>query len=467
MFFILFKIKNQRKERMEELKWENVPKGYTMYKEFIEYFEANKFSGETRKSYVKKFSDGILQQNYGNVSEDIKSKMYKSVEFTFSFLQGAGYLQKVSKGNYKFTELGVSLYNDRLNIDWEKFRQDINQLMQARNKSRKASKMIKSERFAFLKVMTHNILDFIQNRLLAQNQDGNIKSFLKLYVKDYETQINRSLSESERKSIFNQLYKALLFLRQRGYLEDKDNGYILTPKGIDLYNKKDPDWYTTLESEYQTKPITTSISDVPDESIYQPKKVRRNDEELMYPMLTEYLEEVFDLKSMRIDEKRSKNNRGQGGNTWLHPDIVAMQPMPQNMSRIVKNCISNSSGPKMRLWSFEVKLELNVSNIRKCFFQAVSNSSWANEGYLVTNRIKDETTAEELRMLSALHGIGVIVLDTINPINSSIVLPANPKPDVDWKSVDRIVKENKDFVEYIESVDTYLQTGKVRDGDWD
>jgi hypothetical protein len=31
-----------------------------------------------------------------------------------------------------------------------------------------------------------------------------------------------------------------------------------------------------------------------------------------------------------------------------------------------------------------MKKELNFSNLRESYFQAVSNSSWANEGYLVT-----------------------------------------------------------------------------------
>ena len=41
------------------------------------------------------------------------------------------------------------------------------------------------------------------------------------------------------------------------------------------------------------------------------------------------------------------------------------------------------SDKRTKLWSFEAKLLINRSNVRECFFQAVSNSSWANFGYLV------------------------------------------------------------------------------------
>ncbi len=47
----------------------------------------------------------------------------------------------------------------------------------------------------------------------------------------------------------------------------------------------------------------------------------------LYPVLIDYLKTEIGLYCQRIDEKRSKNSRGNGGNQWLHPDIVAMQPV--------------------------------------------------------------------------------------------------------------------------------------------
>ena len=143
-----------------------------------------------------------------------------------------------------------------------------------------------------------------------------------------------------------------------------------------------------------------------------------------------------------------------------------MQPIDKEWDDLVRTCVKRGEGKRVRLWSFEVKKELNGSNIMSSFFQAVSNSSWANEGYLVTTSIADNKVTQELRMLSALHGIGLILLDSENPSESDIMLPATSRSDIDWQSVNRIVVENDDFKNYIELVSIYYQTGTIRGGDW-
>lgn len=123
-------------------------------------------------------------------------------------------------------------------------------------------------------------------------------------------------------------------------------------------------------------------------------------EDELYPLLAKYLKSEHNLKCYRIDEKRS-GNQYKGRNHWLHPDIVAMQTVDFRWNKVVRQ----SSGQRARLWSFEVKTELTVSNVRKSFFQAVSNSSWADEGYLVAADIPDKVL-QELRMLSPAYHIG-------------------------------------------------------------
>ncbi|WP_434631284.1 COG2958 family protein [Chromobacterium sp. CV08] len=189
-------------------------------------------------------------------------------------------------------------------------------------------------------------------------------------------------------------------------------------------------------------------------------------EHQLYPLLMQYLQTELSLFSLRVDEKRSRNQRGSGGNHWLHPDLVAIQPVAKNWHELVRNCVRYGSGQSARLWAFEVKKELSRGNVRKYFFQAVSNSSWANEGYLVCTGIVGKDTEDELRMLSALHGIGVIVLDSSNPSESEIVVPARARQDVDWQSVHRLVEENEDMREFVELVSTYYQTGLLRPQDW-
>ena len=183
-------------------------------------------------------------------------------------------------------------------------------------------------------------------------------------------------------------------------------------------------------------------------------------EEDLYQPLIDFLNQEQDLVAQRIDEKRSRNAKGAGGNQWLHPDVVALQPMPEAWNRLVKDVVLSGGGLPLQLLSYEVKRKLTRSNIRQHFFQTVSNSSWANEGYLVAVEI-DERAEKELRMLSTLHGIGFILLDPENPTESDVMLPARPKTAVDWESVNRLVDENKDFKQFIEGVETYLKTGKL------
>ncbi|EOK6313967.1 HrgA protein [Vibrio natriegens] len=185
----------------------------------------------------------------------------------------------------------------------------------------------------------------------------------------------------------------------------------------------------------------------------------------LYPLLVEYLSKDLGLYCQRIDERKSKNSHGSGGNHWLHPDVVALEPLDRGWDEIVRSCVRSGNHSSVRLWSFEVKKHLTKGNVRKYFFQAVSNSSWANFGYLVATGLNSDVEGE-LQMLSSLHGIGVLILDTESLFDSQILIPAQEKNNVDWQSANRIVTENSDFHHYIEQVGIYNQTGRLIKSAW-
>lgn len=189
-------------------------------------------------------------------------------------------------------------------------------------------------------------------------------------------------------------------------------------------------------------------------------------EQALYPKLSAYLWHVFGVYSKRIDEKRSSNKSGPKGNHWLHPDVVGVEDLGADWHQAVRDCVSQYFDKRTKLWSFEVKLLINRSNVRECFFQAVSNSSWADVGYLVAEQISDDAL-KELRMLSAAHGIGFIRLDKEDPAESEVLLPARERSGIDWDSVNRLATENKDFLEYVKLVKQFYQTGEARLADWD
>jgi hypothetical protein len=190
-------------------------------------------------------------------------------------------------------------------------------------------------------------------------------------------------------------------------------------------------------------------------------------EHAMYPPLSLYLWEEFGVYSKRIDEKRSSNKRGPNGNRWLYPDVVGMEDLGAEWHQEVRDCVNQYSDKRTKLWSFEAKLLINRSNVRECFFQAVSNSSWANFGYLVAAEIEGQDTLKELRMLFAAHGIGLIKLDADNPAESQVLIPARERDEIDWDMANRLATENRDFLEYVKLVKQFYQTGEARLADWD
>ncbi|MCY3766963.1 MAG: HrgA protein [Gemmatimonadetes bacterium] len=186
----------------------------------------------------------------------------------------------------------------------------------------------------------------------------------------------------------------------------------------------------------------------------------------LYLPLSEYILTELRVYSKRIDEKKSTNKQGRKGNKWLYPDVVGMEDLTEDMEAKIRNVIEVSSDKQKKLWSFEVKMLLNRSNVREAYFQAVSNSSWANLGYLVAAEIREDTM-KELRMLCSLHGIGLIQIERENPSESRIEIPAREKADVDWATCNRIAKENQDFSAFVELVRQFHLTGDPRPKEWD
>ena len=106
---------------------------------------------------------------------------------------------------------------------------------------------------------------------------------------------------------------------------------------------------------------------------------------------------------------------------------------------------------------------MSFVNLREYFFQAVSNSSWANEGYLVAINInEDPTFRDELRRLNNAFGIGIIKLNTENVFESEILFPASIKQSIDWDTVNRLANENSDFSDFLKFITEDCKLGKIK-----
>ncbi len=187
----------------------------------------------------------------------------------------------------------------------------------------------------------------------------------------------------------------------------------------------------------------------------------------LYQILASYLCTQLNVYAKRINERRSANRYGRNGNQWLHPDLVGIEDLGSEWSQEVKDCVREYADKRSKLWSFEVKLRVDRSNVRQSFFQAVSNSSWAHYGYLVTSELAgDDDTLKELRVLSAAHGIGLILLNAEEAPESQILIPARERAEVDWSAANRIASENSDFRAYVKLVRQFCQTGELKEADW-
>lgn len=203
------------------------------------------------------------------------------------------------------------------------------------------------------------------------------------------------------------------------------------------------------EAEEEGEPLDQSLKD---------RKIREHD---LYPMLVDFLSAEQRVQGHRIDERKSSNSTGLGGNRWLFPDVVGVEDLTDGLNSEVIAAIRESRDRRIRLWSFEVKILINRSNIRETYFQAVSNSSWANLGYLVAADIEGADTLKELRILYAMHGIGLIKLDATNPAESQILIPARERPELEWAMCSRLAIENKDFRAFMKRVRQFFQTGDL------
>ncbi|PUB97175.1 COG2958 family protein [Helicobacter pylori] len=154
-------------------------------------------------------------------------------------------------------------------------------------------------------------------------------------------------------------------------------------------------------------------------------------------------------------EESSKSPKGM--DRWLYPDMVGVRFLHAEWSN--ENLIAFSKKfdtLPVKLVSFELKKEISVHNCRECYFQAISNSSWANEGYLVGRHV-DTHNPQLMDLLKRLHasfGIGVIDLRT-DEDKSAILLNAKYKEKIDYTVASELSAKNEKFSGFLKSVVDY------------
>lgn len=180
-------------------------------------------------------------------------------------------------------------------------------------------------------------------------------------------------------------------------------------------------------------------------------KTKTFDERDLHKLLSSYLKNT-DTYSKTIFHEQS--NGKDSNQIWTHPDMVGIKFLNLQTKASQNFLKSINRVDTFKMSSYELKKEINSdSELKKAFFQAVSNSSWANYGYLVAFEFSDSLN-EEMGRLNQSFGIGIIELNA-NPYQSKILFPATYR-DLDFKTIDKLCKMNDKFNKFIEQTEKLM-----------
>ncbi len=250
--------------------------------------------------------------------------------------------------------------------------------------------------------------------------------------------------------------------------QDKKQFYVANKKGRTFFY-----WLKSREREFppQETPDSKEEDDEQSECSDTAEKQKTSFDEKekerdLHPLLVKFLNEDpnFKLLCKTIHHEKCRKDK-KGKCEWNYPDIVGVyfpynKYFPYNGYKEETLKFLHHTGQKRhKLFSFELKIRINFSNLKESYFQAVSNSSWANEGYLVVKNIKDkEDVLDELRRLNQSFGIGVIKLES-DISNSKILLPAKER-EIDIPTLNMFIEQSpEDFKPFMERINKQIEKG--------
>ncbi|MCB2406718.1 hypothetical protein [Hymenobacter lucidus] len=176
-------------------------------------------------------------------------------------------------------------------------------------------------------------------------------------------------------------------------------------------------------------------------------------ERSLHKLFSTYLKSV-DVSSKTIYHEQSANSK-DSNQKWIHPDMVGVEFTNLHTKTSQSFIKSTSVADSFKITSYELKREIhNDYDLKQAYFQAVSNSSWANFGYLVAFEINNNLS-DEISRLNQSFGIGVIELKA-NPYESKVIHQSRFK-GLDFKTIDKLCHINTDFNNFIDKIDKILK----------
>lgn len=159
-----------------------------------------------------------------------------------------------------------------------------------------------------------------------------------------------------------------------------------------------------------------------------------------------YAKTIFHEKSsIKVDSSQK----------WVHPDIIGVEFEEFNDATL---SLLKATEPKesFHVFSYELKKKIESDyQLKQYYFQALSNSSWANYGYLVAFDI-NENLMDEMERLNNAFGIGIIHMQATD---SKILFPAQKK-QLDFVTIEKLNSINKDFNIFISKLSKVINASK-------
>jgi Uncharacterized protein conserved in bacteria len=185
-----------------------------------------------------------------------------------------------------------------------------------------------------------------------------------------------------------------------------------------------------------------------------PEQKKSFDERSLHKLFCSYLR-TRNIYAKTIYHEKS-STRVDSAQKWVHPDIVGVQF--EEFKNDATLSLLKAAEPKesVHIYSYEMKKKIDSDyTLKQCYFQALSNSSWANFGYLVAFEI-NEDLEEEMERLNNAFGIGIILMQAND---SKILYPAREKA-LDYNTIEKLNNLNPDFCSFITKLSKVMNASK-------
>lgn len=178
------------------------------------------------------------------------------------------------------------------------------------------------------------------------------------------------------------------------------------------------------------------------------------DERSLHKLFCSYLR-TRNIYAKTIYHEKS-STKVDSAQKWVHPDIVGVQF--EEFKNDATLSLLKAAEPKesVHIYSYELKRKIDSDyTLKQCYFQALSNSSWANFGYLVAFEINEDLD-EEMERLNNAFGIGIILMQAND---SKILYPAREKA-LDYNTIEKLNNLNPDFCSFITKLSKVMNASK-------